>query len=140
MINYRYAQTYDEVFNAFTLLKNEFFSFNGELDSFSNKIYKNGICIIGEKDGVCAVIAFYANDEISKTAFITSVLVSSSERGQGIGTVLVQNAENYCKKKYYKKMRLEVDSENKAAISLYKKLGYSIYEERGKSLYMEKEL
>lgn len=140
MFNYRYAQTYDEVFNAFTLLKNEFFSFKGELDVFSEKIYKNGICIIGENEEVCAVIAFYANDEIRKTAFITSVLVSGSVRGQGIGTSLIQKAENYCKEKFFEKMRLEVDSENKAAISLYKKLGYSIYEKCGRSLYMEKEL
>ena len=140
MIKYEQVQTFEDILSAFTALKNEFFSFEGDLAEFCKKIYNHGICFVGKNSEVCAVIAFYANDTASLTAFITSVLVSRNERGKGVATHLIKMAEDYCVQRRYRRIRLEVKYKNVAAISLYKKLGYIQVEEREDSLIMEKSL
>lgn len=140
MIKYEQVQTFEDILSAFTALKNEFFSFEGDLAEFCKKIYNHGICFVGQNNEICAAIAFYANDTVSLTAFITSVLVSRNERGKGVATHLIKMAEDYCEQKQLKRIRLEVKYKNVAAISLYKKLGYRQVEERKDSSIMEKSL
>lgn len=140
MINYKKAETLDEILNAFTILKNEFFSFNGDLENFVTKIYKNGICVICEDNGVRGAVAFYANDTQEKVAFITSILVSKSARGKGIGSTLIKIAETISREKEMEKMRLEVNSSNVLARAIYEKIGYIVVSEKGSSIYMEKNL
>ncbi|MFL8952676.1 GNAT family N-acetyltransferase [Helcococcus kunzii] len=50
--------------------------------------------------------------------------LSDEAKGQGLGVKLVQYIEEKAKEQGYSKMYLESHSNLKAAISLYKKMGY----------------
>lgn len=139
-MNYLEIKEYEQIFSAFDFLKREFFSFDGNLEIFVRKICENGICFVCEDNGVCGVIAFYANDSKNYTAYITSVLVSKSSRGKGIGTKLIRIAEDVSRDKKMTKIRLEVNVNNSAAKSLYEKLGYVEVQRKDKSIYLEKKL
>lgn len=56
--------------------------------------------------------------------YIDTLSVSGTCGGQGIGSKLIQAAENDAYEKGYEKIALLVNLENKRAFSLYKKLGY----------------
>lgn len=56
--------------------------------------------------------------------YIDTLSVSSAYGGRGIGSKLIQAAENNAYEKGYEKIALLVNLENKRAFSLYKKLGY----------------
>ncbi|MCR4279483.1 MAG: GNAT family N-acetyltransferase [Candidatus Zambryskibacteria bacterium] len=58
--------------------------------------------------------------------YIVSTAVSAENRGQGIGTLLFKELENYAKLRAVKRIELEVFSRNTGAIKLYKRLGYEI--------------
>lgn len=58
--------------------------------------------------------------------YIVSTAVSAKSRGQGIGTLLFKELENYAKIRSVKRIELEVFSKNTGAIKLYKRLGYEI--------------
>ena len=61
----------------------------------------------------------------SSVARITSVAVRPEYRGQGIGTVLVSQAETIARVRGLKKINLEVRLDNKKAISFYEGHGYT---------------
>lgn len=56
--------------------------------------------------------------------YIDTLAVNQSFRKQGIGTALIQFAEQYAVKKGYTRMSLAVEGSNLKAQSLYKKMGY----------------
>lgn len=58
--------------------------------------------------------------------FVAQVAVVSSFRGQGIGRLLMKEAEDVANMKEYASISLGVSKNNRPAISLYKSLGYSI--------------
>lgn len=131
---------YEQIYGAFDELKENFFNFNGDLKEFSSKVYKHGVCFVARTDKIAGLIAFYANDYISKKAFITSILVSETERGKGIGTKLIKCAEEICEIEGFKKVCLEVNADNVIAIDFYKRLGYTQFKSVGESVFMEKPL
>ncbi|MBR6524011.1 MAG: GNAT family N-acetyltransferase [Clostridia bacterium] len=139
-MEYSIAKTYDEVLTAFTKLKSAFFDFNGEIESFAEKIYTNGFCIVCKEEDTAGLIAFYANDYDTNTAYITSLLVDKKCRGMGIATELVQRVESICFANGFKQVKLEVNKANLPAISLYEKLGYKSDSEKEESIYMCKDL
>ncbi len=53
-----------------------------------------------------------------------SVSVKASHRNLGIGTRLMEIAENFCKEKKMHRLELEVFARNSKAIELYRRLGY----------------
>jgi len=61
-----------------------------------------------------------------KEARIMILVVDKEYRGQGIGRKLLELFEEEAKKLKVEKMRLEVKTSNKVAISLYKKIGFII--------------
>lgn len=138
--------SFDEISAAFNTLKDNFFDFKENIETYAMKIFQNGICCAAKVNGtICGLIAFYANNTDTKTAFITSVLVDKSYRKQGVATLLLKNAEEYCVKNGMIKISLEVDKRNEKAIALYTKFNYKIISSRhiadGKtSFFMEKEL
>jgi ribosomal protein S18 acetylase RimI-like enzyme len=69
-------------------------------------------------------------------AEISSLIVLSRERGQGIGLGLVKYAISKLPKKI-KLVRLEVDMKNKAAIQLYKKIGFKEYGKLKKASHID---
>ena len=61
-----------------------------------------------------------------------------SEHGKGWGKLFMKLIEEKAKKKKCKRITLEVNSNNKIAIDLYKKFGYSIIEVKEKINYGRK--
>ena len=139
-MNFIVAKTYDEVLTAFLKLENAFFGFDGCVEDFAEKIYKNGVCVICESEDISGLVAFYANDFNTRAAFITSLLVDGKMRGRGIATMLVKKVEKLCVEKGFKQVRLEVNKANIPAISLYTKLGYKTDSVKEKSIYMCKNI
>jgi ribosomal protein S18 acetylase RimI-like enzyme len=83
----------------------------------------------------------------TSVARLYSVAVALEARGTGVARTLVAEAEEAARKRGELFMRLEVRSDNKAAIGLYKKLGYrefgrhlDYYEDHADALRLEKSL
>lgn len=66
---------------------------------------------------------------------IEHIFVDQGFRKQGIGKRLMKAAEDHFRSKGMKKVKLTVTSENKAAVSLYERIGYET-----KRYVMEKDL
>lgn len=112
------------------------------LEEYTKKIYANAINfeIITEKKETLGLISIYANDNINCIAFITLIVVDKNYSNCGIGSMLIEYTEKYCKNIGMKKMRLEVQKTNIGAIEFYKKHKYYIEEENDTTYYMIKEL
>jgi len=70
-----------------------------------------------------------------KNGFIYDIFVKEEFRGRGIGRILLEKAESYCREKGYSKILLMVSINNAAAIKLYDKMGF-----KAEEMYMGKEL
>lgn len=117
--------SFDEINNAFNALKDNFFDFKDDIEAYAMKIYQNGICYAGIiNDTICGLIAFYANNTNTRTAFITSLLVDKFHRKQGVASALLKALEEYCVQREMVKISLEVNKLNDKAIALYTKFDY----------------
>ena len=67
--------------------------------------------------------------------FIYDIYVKEEFRGKGIGTMLMEKAENYCREKKYPRLSLMVSADNQRAVNLYAKMGL-----KPEQTYMSKEL
>ena len=54
---------------------------------------------------------------------IYDIFVEEEFRGKGIGKLLLEKAENYCRKKSYSRIALAVSAKNDSAIRLYSRNG-----------------
>ena len=80
-------------------------------------------------------VAYYANDQAAKQAFITLVLVAPEDRGLGLGRSLVTCVLDIVKRRGFTSCRLEVAADNTAAHAMYRQLGFHTVEHRaGKDL------
>lgn len=80
-------------------------------------------------------------------ARLYSLAVAKEARGQGVGSLLLQNAELHAAKSGCISMRLEVSELNHGAIALYRKLGYRsfgcyehYYEDTSNALRMQRRI
>ncbi|MDP2677005.1 MAG: GNAT family N-acetyltransferase [bacterium] len=65
---------------------------------------------------------FYADGKTR--AHLHHARVLEDLRGQGIGTKLMEEAENEAKRRGFTEMTLGVDEDNRQAVKLYERLGY----------------
>jgi len=89
-------------------------------------------------------IAFYDKTLLKKlltatigenNLYIANVSVEKNNRGQGVGKFILNNVENYARKKNCISIILDVSKENEVAIGLYNKLGFEISKERTSSIW-----
>ncbi|EIX7372134.1 GNAT family N-acetyltransferase [Citrobacter freundii] len=85
---------------------------------------RNYILLVDEQIA-CAVSCYVNGNEY---AFITMVLTDHRFKGKGYAKILLNHVLADISKSGYYEVRLEVNKENKAAISLYKNLGFFILE------------
>jgi ribosomal-protein-alanine N-acetyltransferase len=69
------------------------------------------------------ILLFRKNSCIAR---LYSIAVAPEYRGKGVGSAMLQHAENRARKKGCKKMHLEVKDTNTAALNMYIKHGYTI--------------
>lgn len=81
-------------------------------------------------------IGFYANDVITKTAYISQLVVNPQAQRSGIGKKLVEICFSVASNRGMKAVRLEVKNDNVNAIKFYKKIGFSQESINDKSQYM----
>lgn len=112
------------------------------LNEYADKLFKNAIVIsLLYNNDIIGFAAFYCNDNVNKTAFLSQIGVLNKFKSKGYGTLLIKKAEDLSKANNMEKMRLEVYNNNSKGIYFYKKNGY-IFEKKcsENSNYMIKEL
>lgn len=72
------------------------------------------------------VAAFGGNAKRTRHSAYLVIGIIEEYRGQGIGTDLFQELENWAEKRGIFRLELTVVCENKAAVALYKKMGYEV--------------
>lgn len=77
------------------------------------------------KNNLAGFVSFYCNNEETKEAFITLVLVDHNYRGMSIAKKLMTSVIVKVKEKGFLKCNLEVKADNLNAIQLYSKIGFS---------------
>lgn len=76
------------------------------------------------------VVAFYCNDESTRHAYISLVVVHPSDRGTGLGRTLVGAVLRIARQRGFRSCRLEVAKDNIAAAAMYASLGFRAVEDR----------
>lgn len=108
-----------------------------ELSDYAQKIVGNATCFEAWADGqLVGLVAAYCTDTESRTAFVTSVSVLPRWQGIGIASRLVSQCISYADRSGFRRIELEVNSQNKAAVSLYEKHGFLTDTPCGQSLVM----
>jgi len=74
-------------------------------------------------------VAFYCNDQATRVAFISLVLVDPRDRGAGLGTALVACVLSIARQRGFASCRLEVARRNQGAFDLYRAQGFSVIDE-----------
>jgi ribosomal-protein-alanine N-acetyltransferase len=82
-------------------------------------------------------IAVYCNNQTTRKAFITLVLVNPLDRGAGVGRALLGRVLDLVKQRGFVSCGLEVAKDNAAALDLYRSSGFRDIEDRGGKLLME---
>ena len=102
-----------------------------ELDAYLRKLDEKAEIHADERDGRCrGFVAYYCNNQQTRQAFITSVVVAPQDRGTGLGRELVRAVLDTCRQRGFTSCRLEVRSDNTAAIAMYSALGFTAVGER----------
>jgi len=102
-----------------------------DLDAYLRKLDEKAEIHADMSDGRCrGFVAFYCNNLQTRQAFITSVVVAPQDRGTGLGREIVGAVLDICRGRGFTSCRLEVRSDNAAAITMYAGLGFSAVAER----------
>lgn len=97
------------------------------LHNYAKKLHDNGSLFEAYIDReLVALVVMYANDNITKNAYITYVYCKKEYRKLGIANQLIKNAFEKLKENNFKSVSLEVTTDNVPAINLYKKFGFKI--------------
>ena len=86
-----------------------------------------------------------ANKSEQHCAFISSIGIKQAFRGRGIGALLINKAVEVARKQGMRRIRLEVNCHNDAALKLYHRYGFSeipcSVQDKGKdSVILEKKI
>lgn len=95
-------------------------------DELFEKIHNNAIFLgmYNEKSKVVGYSSFYANDEQTKTAFLTLFCIKPNMQHNGRGEILLKKSLEISSELGMKKTRLMVYKADVHAISFYKKCGF----------------
>lgn len=97
-----------------------------ELKEYVFEQIENGIKIIGYyKDNVLVgFLSYEIREKMNKVLWIDELVVTEKERGNGYGSLLMEEIKKISKKEKVKRIELNVYTFNDIAIKLYNKLGY----------------
>lgn len=77
-------------------------------------------------------VAYYCNDNQTRTAYVSLIIVSPESRGSGLADVLLEQAICWARKNHMEALALEVRKGNKRALHFYESRGFQVkYEEPG---------
>lgn len=101
-----------------------------DIPKYVERLLKNAevlVAVLDESD--IGLIAVYANDIDTRTAFISSIGVMPAARGKGVGERLIDAAVKLCMQTGMKRLRLEVSIQNAPAAKLYRRCGFRLLSE-----------
>jgi carbamoylphosphate synthase large subunit/ribosomal protein S18 acetylase RimI-like enzyme len=112
-----------------------------DFDTYADKLHNNAL-VYAAKDGKnIGFIAFYANDEAAKTAYLVFLGVLPSARNKKVGKALLGQCLKTAQEKDMSFIKLEVRNHNEHAIKFYKLNGFQFSGVASKdSMYMIKRL
>ena len=111
------------------------------LESYAKKLSDNAFVYVAKSSKILGFISFYANDLVSRTAYISFIGVHLEARKKRIGTKLLDMCCEKSKEQKMEYLKLEVQKENLNALSFYKKYGFIYLEEaKEKSIHMIKKI
>lgn len=108
---------------------------------YIKKVYNNAtIFECWDENQLVGLIACYANDFVSKKAYITSVAVLPEYQGYKIASTLLKKCLDYLVVNQFNQVSLEVNIDNIIAQTLYSKIGFIASQNKGIKLQMHKML
>ena len=123
--------------NIFPHLTEKISSFDDYAQKLSEYAY---VVEAREENESAGILVFYANDQKTKTAYISLIGVKKEKSRKGIGKALLNYCEEFSLKQGMSRLRLEVDKDNVNAIRFYEKNGFSCEGEASQdSFYMIKD-
>jgi ribosomal protein S18 acetylase RimI-like enzyme len=134
------SAAYNDILEHLKLCSNSFIPPLGQmivLKDYSKKIAEKSTTFeIWNGNELAGLIAAYFNNFEKRTGFITNVSVIENYKGKKIASELMTYCIQYAKENKFREILLEVNKNNKNAISLYKKFNFEIAEERNDNLLM----
>lgn len=137
--------------------KEEFVEFLYEVDSLfpiplsqktniqqlAEKLLEKGtVLAIIEKEKIVGAVGMYANDVVTKTAYMSVLAVVPAFSSKGIATKIITDAFYHARNAGMEKVYLYTHKTNAGAIALYKKLGFNAQEDpcRPEDILFERKL
>lgn len=109
-----------------------------DLGAYLAKLAERGEMLTESAPDRCrGLVAFYCNDESTRQAYISLVVVHPSDRGGGLGRTLVGAVLEIARQRGFRSCRLEVTKDNEAAKTMYASLGFRAVDDRGQKELME---
>ena len=95
---------------------------------YTQKLLKNGsiYIVFNTQDNPVGIMGFYANNQITKVAYLTIIGLLPEARGKGIGNKLMKFLFTESHRLGMKKISLNVNQSNRQAIKLYKQQGFKV--------------
>ena len=112
-------------------------NYNQYINKLENSAFNYGAFF---KDEIVGFISFYANNTVSKEAYITQLVVKQAKQKMGIGKALIILCKEEAKNAGMETLRLEVRKNNGNAICFYKKMGFQFEDEKEESIYIRCQL
>lgn len=132
---------HEDIYSAIDNLRNDIYdqTYNDteQLKKLSKKysLYAN-VLVIKQNNHVAGICVFYDNDFVSKTAFLSMIVVNKFAQGRGYGHALLNEMTKMCREQGMEKIRLEVKNSNIKAFHFYENIGYCLERtEEDKSTY-----
>lgn len=111
------------------------------LKEYAIKISTKGeIRLCTEKNVILGIITFYANDQISKTAYIPFIGISPKYRSQGVARALLIDSINEITKLGFLHINVETWLNNTKAINMFTGFGFDKIANDGFNLKLTKKL
>jgi ribosomal protein S18 acetylase RimI-like enzyme len=112
-----------------------------DIEAYADKIASRATRFEAWADGtLIGLVAIYANDPTGEGAFLTSVSTAPEHQGQGVASALLARAIELTRRQGFKRLALEVDSANIAAVRMYTRAGFAVGAGRGPMTRMNLDL
>ncbi|MFZ7133439.1 MAG: GNAT family N-acetyltransferase [Eubacteriales bacterium] len=115
-----------------------------DIGTYSYKVLSKGIVLCNESSGkITGVLLGYANDVLTKSAYISTLVILEEYRNSGLGSLLISHMKWFCRNRGMNTLSVFVHKCNKNAIRFYQQNGFIISDlalERGDDILMKIQL
>lgn len=88
-------------------------------------------------EDLTGLVAIYCNDPGGESAFITNVSILPTSQGMGVASRLLDRSISHMRQLGFRRIKLEVDAHNHAAIALYEKHAFIAVDRNNTTLDMK---